>query len=666
MRANLSGGSGSATDTQTYEAEALITAAKAHAGHYQTLRGQFQTLRHAFGQIEGLGPDFQGNGAKAIKQFYAAQVNVIDAWLRLIDKKIAYFQGVAGTIVDKKLGGDTQIQVPFLNEDLSMGYARSKERVREQRADISKILSSISDLVPINVFSNQEVDQALDAADKKRAQTVLDVQDLDQNLTNEYRQVNEDLPYIASLYGELINATRQGADVQPMHFNAQAYHDSKIVQVQDEMEKETQNYLHYKQQQETVREMEKQREAEVNRPWYEKVGSAVATFAGELSGYYDYLRAVEGIDPETGRKLSAGERITAGAMAASTFIPIIGWGGRIAKGGAALYKTARSMEATGKALNAYDQANRTLKVLSQSEKGINALSAANGITQAATGRDLFGKQLTKDEQRNSLLQGVFMMNLFTRKLATSPAQKAIVHEQSQAFKEHVTKIVHNAREAVNSSKREPAMAGGSNDFAKVSNGSEDIAKTHRMAKSESDVAKANQLVKNTIEGLTSSATKGYKPASSERTMTREQWKSWDRERRIKTNYPKPIINTKNYEHVKSNPNYYNSKGEIIWPPNQGVLGSSKTKTIEPGTIIDRFGYEAGTFVSPYGVPYEMRSLAPETYLKPYNVYVIKKPIEVQVGKITPWFDELGLGTQYELNQSVKNLIDKGIIGRIGT
>ncbi|MCO7125439.1 LXG domain-containing protein [Sporolactobacillus shoreicorticis] len=71
------------------------------------------------------------------------------------------------------------------------------------------------------------MDQALDAADKKRAQTVLDVQDLDQKLTNEYRQVNEDL-HIASLYGELINATRQGADVQPMRFNAQAYHDSKI------------------------------------------------------------------------------------------------------------------------------------------------------------------------------------------------------------------------------------------------------------------------------------------------------------------------------------------------------------------------------------------------------------------------------------------------------
>ncbi|MDF2904357.1 MAG: hypothetical protein K0S25_1995, partial [Bacillus sp. (in: firmicutes)] len=155
----------------------------------------------------------------------------------------------------KNLGGNTQIQVPFLNEDLSMGYARAKEMVREQRADISKILSSISDLVPINVFSNHEVDQALDAADKKRAQTALDVQDLDQNLTNEYRQITEDLPHIQALYEELIHATRQGADVQPMHFNATAFHDSKIYQIQDEIRKETQMYLEAKGQQEQARIM---------------------------------------------------------------------------------------------------------------------------------------------------------------------------------------------------------------------------------------------------------------------------------------------------------------------------------------------------------------------------------------------------------------------------
>ncbi|MFL0504208.1 TNT domain-containing protein [Ureibacillus sp. 179-F W5.1 NHS] len=48
----------------------------------------------------------------------------------------------------------------------------------------------------------------------------------------------------------------------------------------------------------------------------------------------------------------------------------------------------------------------------------------------------------------------------------------------------------------------------------------------------------------------------------------------------------------------------------------------------------------------------MRVLVPETYLKLYQVYVVKRPIEVQAGKIAPWFDEPILGTQYEFNHSV--------------
>ncbi|MET1250220.1 T7SS effector LXG polymorphic toxin [Sporolactobacillus sp. STCC-11] len=665
MRINM-GGSGSSGDTQTYDAEELITAANAHAKHYQTLRAQFNTLRTAFQQISGLGSNFQGHGADAIKAFYSAQVNVVDAWLRLIDEKIAYFQGVAGTIDDKNLGGYMQVHVPFLNEDLSMGYARSKEMVREQRDDIAKILSSISDLVPINVFSNHEVDQALDAADKKRAQTALDVQDLDQNLTNEYRQVNEDLPYIASLYGELITATRQGADIQPMNFNAQTYHDSKIYHVQDEMKKETKNYLHYKQEQETVRKMEKQSEAEVNRPWYQKAGATIATFAGELSGYYDYLRAVEGIDPETGRKLSAGERVAAGAMAASTFIPIIGWGGRIAKGGAAIYKTARGMEVAGHALNAYDQASRTVKVLSQSEKGINALLAANGITQAATGRDLFGKQLTKDEQKNSLLQGVFMMNLFTRKLAISPAQKAIVHEQGQAFRGHVSKIVRDTKASVSANQWKPAMAGVPNDFTKMSNGAEDITKTHSMEKvdrvdgSFSKGSEFHEKVKSAAI-YKERSNKGYAfaedwerhlarkyGATQVENVTKNRISSLERAKLNSWNWPPSDNLYLKYKHVYNNDLYFNQvTGAPRYPNNNGFVDAWPNIThMEKGQLIDRFGSNgSGKYFSPTGTPFKNRALPPFMENQPYTKYKIIKPFKTYSGEITPWFDQLYIAIQ---------------------
>jgi hypothetical protein len=266
------------------------------------------------------------------------------------------------------------------------------------------------------------------------------------------------------------------------------YHDSKIYQVQDEMTKETQNYLDYKKQQENVREMEKQREAEINRPWYEKAGSAISTFAGELSGYYDYLRAVQGIDPETGRKLSAAERVEAGAMAASTLIPIIGWGGRIAKGGEALYKTARGLEAAGQSLKAYDQAGRTLKVLSTSEKGINALLAGNGVTEAATGRDMFGEPLTEEQRKNSLLQGIMMMNVFSRGKLVSNEEKIAAREQAKAFKDYVVKRVRQAKGKLAALEPEPALAGIPNGLFKPEvRKAEEIEKAHVMAKADHTV-----------------------------------------------------------------------------------------------------------------------------------------------------------------------------------
>jgi len=44
---------------------------------------------------------------------------------------------------------------------------------------------------------------------------------------------------------------------------------------------------------------------------------------------------------------------------------------------------------------------------------------------------------------------------------------------------------------------------------------------------------------------------------------------------------------------------------------------------------------------------------------------VKKPVKVEAGEIAPWFDEPGMGIQYELEESVKRLIDKNIIGRMG-
>jgi len=87
-------------------------------------------------------------------------------------------------------------------------------------------------------------------------------------------------------------------------------------------------------------------------------------------------------------------------------------------------------------------------------------------------------------------------------------------------------------------------------------------------------------------------------------------------------------------------------------------------TIQPGTRIDRYGHPGGTFVSPEGVPVPNRSLAPGTTDKPYNVYEVLKPLDAQGGKAAPWFGQPGGGTQFELGQSIQDLIDGGFIRKV--
>ncbi|WKB35445.1 T7SS effector LXG polymorphic toxin [Terrilactibacillus sp. S3-3] len=356
-------------------------------------------------------------GAQAIKEFYQAQIDVINAWLRLIDRQIAFFNGVPGAIEDKGLSGDkdssgdmdTVVAVPFLEQELANGYRRSKDMVYDQRETIDDILSSISDLVSLDPFSTEAVDDELDKADLKRTQTAEAVRELDQALVQEYSGSESDQQYAAALFAELIGATRQGGDVSPIHFDdAEAYHDSTVYQLQGEKERETAAYLDYKKQQEKDRELEKKEEVRANRPWYEKEWEAALTFTAEVSGYNDYIRATRGVDPVTGQRLTAAQRVTAGAMAAAGFIPFIGWVGWAVKGGRAIYKTARGLSAADHALAAY-QTPKALRVLEQSDKGLYGLVAANGMGEAFTGKDIFGHPVSAEEQRQSFTQAMAAM-----------------------------------------------------------------------------------------------------------------------------------------------------------------------------------------------------------------------------------------------------------------
>jgi len=113
--------------------------------------------------------------------------------------------------------------------------------------------------------------------------------------------------------------------------------------------------------------------------------------------------------------------------------------------------------------------------------------------------------------------------------------------------------------------------------------------------------------------------------------------------------------------------YYNEDMSIRWPgmygdPNtDGFLnGVSEESSLKVGTVIDRYGYPGGAYLSPADTSYKARALNPgKNYTSPYFTYVVLKSLEVKSGEIAPWFGVEGMGTQYYLGKdtSVQDLID---------
>lgn len=386
---------------KVYEAKTLFESVATRAEQHKELKGQLNQLKHKFTNLVN-NDQFLGNGATAIKSFYQAQIDVVDEWISFINQNIAFLEGIEGTAEEQNLAGETVVKMPFLEEDLAQSNKRAYEIVDQQKADLQTIFDGISDLISLNVFSSETFETYMDDAEKKRTQAIQKVNGLDGDLLSEYAVTEEAQTYIFALYSQLIEATRQGENISPLYFNAKAYKTSEIYQLKDEMDKKGNDYLTFKKEQNEEREVQKEIEAQANKPWYEKTWDTTKTFTGEITGYYDYKRATEGVDPVTGRKLSEAERIAAGAMAAAGFIPFVGWAGRAFKGGKAIYSTAKGINAASHALDAY-KTSKSLSILEKSEMGIYGLVAANGMSEAVTGKDMFGNQLTEEQRQNSLL-----------------------------------------------------------------------------------------------------------------------------------------------------------------------------------------------------------------------------------------------------------------------
>ncbi|MED3687910.1 DNA/RNA non-specific endonuclease [Peribacillus butanolivorans] len=388
-----------------YEANTLKAATKSRAEQYEKLKEQVVALKKEFQGIVGLDHEFQGAGAAAIKGFYEAQIEVADSWMELFTTQISFLEGVPASLEEADLSGNTVVEVPFLDGEVSNGINQAKSLVDEQASDLQRILNSIDDILPLNMFDQKDFNEKITLAGQRLDDTMTKVENVDRQLVEEYDVSVGQENVAVGLFRALLDATKQDGSVSPMTFNQSAFRNSDVYQVKDEVAGQMKDYQTFKKQQAEAKKIEREMEELENRPWYEKAWDTTKTFTGEFTGYYDSIRASTGVDPVTGRKLSEAERIAAGAMAAAGFIPVVGWAGRAIKGGSALYKTAKGLNAANHALDAY-KTTKGFSLLQKTEYGIYGLIAANGLGEAVTGKDMFGNQLTEEQRQNGLLMAL--------------------------------------------------------------------------------------------------------------------------------------------------------------------------------------------------------------------------------------------------------------------
>nr|WP_268746343.1 T7SS effector LXG polymorphic toxin [Bacillus pumilus] len=391
------------------DAKALTSAMDARAKHYRELREQMVDLKKALQGVANLGDDFTGKGADNIKSFYKELSGNVDMFISFIDKQIAFHEGVSGTLDDTSFGGDTFVEEHFLDNAVHMGIKNAKSIVKDQKNALKTIFEDIDDLISLEVFDSQTFDEKIEDAEDERKKTVKDLSELDQNLKDEYSLSETEEKATMALYAEMMNATNDGKSISPMNFDKKAFQDSEIYKAKSDIEKQTAEYLKIKKEQEEAREIAKEQEALANRPWYEKALDYGGNIVNELTGVNDAKRAATGIDPITGEELTAGQRVAAGGMAAAGYIPIVGWAGRIFKGGKAVYKTTQATSAAVRAVDIYKTSQKSFDALKTSQKGLYGLTATNGFSEAITGRDMFGNKISKEQQQASMNAALGML-----------------------------------------------------------------------------------------------------------------------------------------------------------------------------------------------------------------------------------------------------------------
>jgi hypothetical protein len=138
-----------------------------------------------------------------------------------------------------------------------------------------------------------------------------------------------------------------------------------------------------------------------------------------------------------------------------------------------------------------------------------------------------------------------------------------------------------------------------------------------------------------------------------------------------------------YHPIAPGPEFTKADGSLLYPDDTldtkpyAIPGTIVPDAhLAPGTVIDRFGFPGGGYLSPDGVPFAERALPPESALKPYYQYVVDDPTALPPGwhieesQAASWFHQPGGGAQYRIIRpddqtgSVEDLVGFGVLRRV--
>jgi hypothetical protein len=91
-----------------------------------------------------------------------------------------------------------------------------------------------------------------------------------------------------------------------------------------------------------------------------------------------------------------------------------------------------------------------------------------------------------------------------------------------------------------------------------------------------------------------------------------------------------------------------------WPANGGALGEWYPASALPGAKLDRIGGLEGSYLAPYGTPFDMRALPANGV---YRAFEVVKPFPIQTSTTAPAFGRMGGGLQYRTPISIKDLLE---------